>query len=122
MCQLIPLYRRQSVNRKISIVFISSLVTVFTILSISFAIQYFNIKKYQEEVPNDFFLSYNRKALETISIKTKGFILSIIDYRMSLITAVTNILVGNSLQVLTSASPDYTSPTSGPKRENVMSC
>jgi len=77
-------YSLQPVNRKISIVFIGSVLILFTIISISFAVQYFNIKHNQEEVPQLFFSTFNRNSLSLIADKTKNLMLAIVDYRMSL--------------------------------------
>lgn len=45
------IYNRQAVNHKISFVFIASVLIVFTVILISFTVQFSNIKRNQEEVP-----------------------------------------------------------------------
>lgn len=91
------LYNQQPVNRKISIVFITSALIVITILSVSFAVQYFNIKRFQEEFPNKYFSTINKISLESISKKTKDIMLEIINYRISLISFVKNNLINNNI-------------------------
>ena len=93
-------YKKKPTNRKIGIIFITSVLIVFTILSITLAIVYLNIESYQHEVPDKFFKNYNKQSLEEIAAGAKSFVLSIVDYRMSVLTSIYNNILSDKTAVL----------------------
>lgn len=114
-------YKKKPTNRKIGIIFITSVLIVFTILSITLAIVYLNIESYQHEVPDKFFKNYNKQSLEEIAAGAKSFVLSIVDYRMSVLTSIYNNILSDKTAVLPTNRTRII-PAPKPKLPEILSC